>query len=268
MLKLPRFYNGFSYSTMELILIIFGLWVAYSVLKGIFGDDSRNGRTGSDSSPPPRPTSTPAKKSDTTFRPTRGPRGDPKIVFGTNPGASGGDINVGSLDGLHDAFTGAPLDSLLGLNQCQSCKVYYHNESLDVLKSENSSQCVACGSAQIVALVAGKESSLKGRNFDPDVITLENFRDHYNRVITLEARVVAARVSQRGTDYALMFENKSWTKGLKLVFFRGAVRKVGGATFINSLEGRKVRVRGLLINHRTFGPEIIVSERSMILETQ
>jgi hypothetical protein len=253
---------------VELILIILGLWIAYSVLKAVFGDNGRNERTGSGSDQTTRASSSQAKKSDTTFRPNRSPRTSPKIDFSTNFGESGGDVSVGSLDGLHDAFTGAPLDRLLGLNQCQSCKVYYHDESLEVLKSENSSQCVACGGAQIVALVAGKESPFKGRNFDPDVISLDNFRDHYNRVITLEARVVAVRVSRRGTDYALMFEKKSWTKGLKLVFFRGSVRKVGGAAFIKGLEGRKVRVRGLLINHRTFGPEIIVSERSMILETK
>jgi hypothetical protein len=44
------------------------------------------------------------------------------------------------------------------------------------------------------------------------------------------------------------------------------VRKVGGPQFIESLNGRKVRVRGLLINHSRFGPEIIISERRMILE--
>jgi hypothetical protein len=66
-------------------------------------------------------------------------------------------------------------------------------------------------------------------------------------------------------DYAVMFENTSWTKGLKLVFFRGAVRAVGGPDFIHSLAGRTVRVRGLLINHSRFGPEIVISERGMIL---
>ncbi|WP_375687996.1 hypothetical protein [Pseudooceanicola sp. LIPI14-2-Ac024] len=172
---------------------------------------------------------------------------------------------MSSLEGLNDAFTGAPLDRKLGLNQCQSCKVYYHDESLAVLQSENSSLCVSCGSAQIVPLASGKEGAAKGRNYDPDVITLSDFRSHYNRVVTLEAKVVAVKVSQRGSDYALMFERKSWTKGLKLVFFRGAVNKVGGASYIKGLEGRTVKVRGLLINHQTFGPEIIISERSMIL---
>ena len=66
-------------------------------------------------------------------------------------------------------------------------------------------------------------------------------------------------------DFAVMFEQASWTKGLKLVFFRGAVGAVGGREFITGLQGRTVRVRGLLIRHPRFGPEIIISERSMIL---
>jgi hypothetical protein len=62
-----------------------------------------------------------------------------------------------------------------------------------------------------------------------------------------------------------MFENAAWTRGLKLVFFKGSVRAVGGPEYINGLDGRTVRVRGLLINHARFGPEIIISERGMIL---
>jgi hypothetical protein len=65
-----------------------------------------------------------------------------------------------------------------------------------------------------------------------------------------------------------MLEAKAWTKGLKLVFFRRSLERAGGAEFVQSLEGRRVRVRGLLIEHALFGPEIIVSERSMILEVR
>ncbi|MBZ9963737.1 hypothetical protein [Mesorhizobium sp. BR1-1-2] len=170
-----------------------------------------------------------------------------------------------SLEGLHDAFTGAPLNVALGLHQCGTCKVYYHASSVEVLRQENGLRCVACGNASIGALSGAQARSTRGRDYNPDIVTLANFRSHFDRVVTFEGRVHAVRVSRRGSDFAVMFENTSWARGLKLVFFRGAIRAVGGTDFIHSLAGQSVRVRGLLINHNQFGPEIIISERSMIL---
>ncbi|PSW06751.1 hypothetical protein C9I89_04245 [Photobacterium lipolyticum] len=91
---------------------------------------------------------------------------------------------------------------------------------------------------------------------------------HIGSVVTFEARVVEVKESRRGNDFAVMFENKSWTKGFKLVFFRDAVRKVGGKPYISSLSGKTVRVRGLVVKHPRFGYEIIVSEKSMILSAR
>jgi hypothetical protein len=181
------------------------------------------------------------------------------------PASSGPVPSEDSLAGLHDAFTGAPLEIRLGLHQCNTCKVYYHTESVAVLREENASRCVACGVATIVALNEGQARKSRGRDHSPDVVTLANFRNHFDRVVTFEGRVRSIKVSRRGADYAVMFENAAWTRGLKLVFFKGSVRAVGGPEYINGLDGRTVRVRGLLINHARFGPEIIISERGMIL---
>jgi hypothetical protein len=65
-----------------------------------------------------------------------------------------------------------------------------------------------------------------------------------------------------------MFEEKSWAKGFKLVFFKGAAARIGGAPYITGLKGRTVKVRGLVVDHKTFGLEIIISERSMILSVR
>ena len=65
-----------------------------------------------------------------------------------------------------------------------------------------------------------------------------------------------------------MFENKSWRWGLKLVFFRGVVYSCGGPNYIQSLEGKTVTVRGLLIKHRKFGWEIVINDPSMILSVK
>ena len=170
------------------------------------------------------------------------------------------------LQGLHDAFTGAPLSIALGLYQCGNCKVYYHNESYTVIREENGGLCVACGHAAIVAISTAQAKTGRGRDYNPNVITLADFRQHFGRVVTFEGTVKEVRVSRRGSDYAVMFEDKSWTSGFKLVFFRGAVTKVGGPAYIKSLDGHRIRVRGLLVSHQKFGPEIIVSEKSMILE--
>ena len=65
-----------------------------------------------------------------------------------------------------------------------------------------------------------------------------------------------------------MFENKSWTKGFKLVFFRDAVEQYGGPRYIYSLKGKTIKVRGLLIRHQTFGDEIMINERAMVLSVR
>ena len=107
-----------------------------------------------------------------------------------------------------------------------------------------------------------------GRDFAPDVVTLSNYRDYVGSVVTFEGYVYGVNESRRGNDFAVMFENKSWVRGFKLVFFRGAVQKVGGSRYIKSLQGKTVRVRGLLIQHERFGYEIIISEKSMILSVK
>lgn len=255
---------------MELLLIIGGiwcaLWIAGRVRDSISGP-SPTPRSDTAQHPPAsaRRARPPTKKD--VYRPRPSKPGRPRIVFDKpKPGAAGPVPTGEALAGLHDAFTGAPLDVRNGLHQCPACQVYYHTASVAVLREENASRCVACGSGNIVALTSTQARSSRGRDYNPDVVTLANYRDHFDRVITFEGKVQAVRLSRRGMDYAVMFENAAWTKGLKLVFFRGSVRAVGGSDFIDGLGDRTVRVRGLLINHPRFGPEIIISERGMILK--
>ena len=246
---------------METLLVIGGIWLLIWIVRRVYKSSSQSA-TSSLSRPPP------TTKQPEVYQPR--PRGlrHPHIVFDNHIGNSGGSAPSNeALAGLHDAFTGAPLNAALGLYQCSRCTVYYHAESVEVLEAENNSRCVACGVSSIVALTATEARTRTGRDYRPDVVTLTNYRSHFNRVVTFEGTVRNIKVSRRGKDYAVMFENTSWTKGLKLVFFRGSVGKVGGPAFIRSLQGQNIRVRGLLLSHNVFGPEIIISERSMILET-
>jgi hypothetical protein len=63
----------------------------------------------------------------------------------------------------------------------------------------------------------------------------------------------------------VMFEDKSWKHGFKLVFFKGALSAVGGPAYVRDLRGASITVRGLIVNHSQFGYEIIVNDRRMVL---
>ena len=205
----------------------------------------------------------PASKPRDTYRPVK-TRSSPSIKFGSLSSEAVNEQD--DLSGLHDAFTGIPLNKSLGLYQCGKCRVYYHTQSFHVLQQENRSSCVACGAHALQALTQRHKASDRGRDHSPVIVSLANFAQHFGRVVTFEGRVRSVKTSRRGTDYAVMFEDASWAKGLKLMFFRGAIRKVGGPRYIQNLTSRTVRVRGLLVKHPLFGPQIVISEKSMILQ--
>lgn len=165
---------------------------------------------------------------------------------------------------LHDALTGAPLEKSRGLFQCKRCKVFYHRESYELLKEINSSKCASCQSTDIFPIVS-TEKGERGAEFNPNKVTLQNYYDYVGNVVTFEGQVCTVHESQRGGDFAVMFEQKGWVQGFKLVFFRGTLKQMGGARYLYSLVGKRVRVRGLIIRHERYGYEIVVSEKSMIL---
>ncbi len=178
--------------------------------------------------------------------------------------------NILNFDGINDAYTGIPINPSKQLYNC-GCGVFYHAESYEVIVQENFSQCVACSKTNISAFHSKEDVSINistPRNHKASVITLVNYRNYLNKVVTFEGEVKKILQSRSGTSYAVMFENKGWTKGFKLVFFRDAVSQYGGSRYIYSLERKKLKVRGLLIKHKTFGYEIIINEKSMIMSVE
>jgi hypothetical protein len=170
------------------------------------------------------------------------------------------------LAGINDAFTGEPLEKAKGsVYQCMKCKVYYLPGSMEVLRGENQGRCVSCLGSDIRLVTKEMVAAQPGQSYTPGVVTLADYRAHEGHVITFEGFVPRINRSRDGQSYAVMFENTSWTKGLKMVVFRGNVADVGGSEFLYSLKGKIVRVRGLLKKHPIFGYEIIISSRSMIL---
>lgn len=260
---------------MGTFIVIVSIWLVVALYNKWQSTNRRKNQQRQNSGAPvapARPVTTVAKRTNPeVFRPSPRPTAKPKIKFNESAVATAVSSNSPSfsidLSGLHDAFTGAPLNTALGLHQCQSCKVYYHTESLQVLVEVNDSKCVSCQSVNIISVVVGAGAA-NGKDYAPTVVTLSNYMEHVGSVVTFEGQVYKVNESRRGSDFAVMFEGKSWVSGFKLVFFRGAVRKVGGNNYVHSLQGKTIRVRGLIIKHPKFGYEIIVSEKSMILSVK
>lgn len=182
------------------------------------------------------------------------------------------DVNAGSIKevdfkDIQDAFTGALLDTTKDIYKCAQCKVYYQMLSIQVLREENEGRCVSCRSKEI-RLVKSFSAVTRGINFVPTVVTLSNFKNYIGQTITFEGYVPRVNVSRDGRSYAVMFENTAWNNGLKMTVFKGTVRAAGGSKFLKSLQGRNIRLRGLLTSHPTFGYQIVVSEKEMILEVR
>ena len=246
---------------MEALLVF-----AILFLVGLFYDRSRRQSDSQRNLPPRQPAPPPptgrAPPKPGTHRPS--PRVSQNgIKFKeTQPRA----INKENLEGLNDAFTGAPLDPSLGLYQCCSCKVFYHEESYALLVEVNSSRCVSCSSVTIVSLSESEANRGDRKNFNPNAITIDQVKQYVGRVVTFRGFVYDVKVSRRGADYAVMFENTSWTRGFKLVFFKNAARTIG-TSYIQGLKGKTITVRGLVVCDITFGYEMIISQKSMILDS-
>lgn len=175
---------------------------------------------------------------------------------------------IADLSGLRDAVTGTALDPSRGLYRCRRCEVFYHAESYELVRGENAGRCVACGVASIMSISTAQAKQQSGRNYEAGITTLADYRSKEGQVVIFEGRCVCVLPSRRGSDYAVMFEDKPWTRGFKMVVLKGATARIGGPAFLRGLAGKQIRVRGLIVKHPRFGYEIIVNDRAMILEVR
>ena len=254
---------------MQVLLAIGLIWLVCVMIKYLV--EALQGRSHTGTSPRSyrTPSSGPVKtkKDPNVYRPSKVSRAaSPQGILFHDYSAGTTLPTDQEIKDLVDALTGAPLQLTLGLYQCQRCKVFYQTHSFEVIRSENGGRCVSCLNTEIVGVAGGRKQ--RGQNADVSVVTLQNYRHSVGHVITFEGVVCKVLRSRRGADYAVMFEDKTWSRGLKMVVFRGDVRQIGGAQFVYSLVGRRVRVRGLMMHHTTFGYEIIISDRAMILSVQ
>ncbi len=257
--------------------------------------------------PPPGQTGqTPPGQTGSTTPGSSGYAGSrPTESRSSSPGGSPGGWRPQDLTGLVDALTGAPLEPMAELYQCQRCHAFYEAASYRALK-ERGRGCVSCQSPNIRPLPrqpgssAGQSarpgssagtrsraepgSSARPRSsagqasitFRPvgvgagesEVLTLANYRPHINRNIVFEGRVVRLLRKKSAPEWALMFENQGWNEGLKLVVPPEHLVAWGGEENLRSLVGRRIRVRGLLEKHYREGYRIIPNGPPVILRVE
>jgi hypothetical protein len=204
------------------------------------------------------------------YRPKPGsPRSNPAgIVFGTEN--AGADAKTAS-EQVTDFVTGAAFWTAASTYQCRECLAFYGLESFELLRAENGGRCASCRSTNLRVLGerrsqdAPRATQPSGRAAEPGSATLSNYRSFEGQVVTFCARVVKVKESRRGGDFAVMFEDKAWNLGFKLMFFKNVLTALGGASYARGLQGATITVRGLIVNHRDFGYEIIINDRGMVL---
>jgi hypothetical protein len=169
------------------------------------------------------------------------------------------------LTDVRDAVTGQPLRPALGLYRCTRCHVFYQMSSVECIQRDNGGRCVSCGSVSVSPLDGAPAGGERTYGQREEITTLADYRSRVNQLVVFEGRCVRVLQSRSGTAYAVMFEDTRWTEGFKLVVRTGFVAHVGGDGFIRSLEGRTIRARGVIVHSPTFGYEITITARSMIL---
>jgi len=171
---------------------------------------------------------------------------------------------------IYDPLSGDPIK--LKTNQylfrCKKCSVFYLKDSYDFIIQKNQRKCVSCLSTEIIPYYYDGKI-IKIVSFNPDFVTLENLHLYVNRSIKFTGTIVKLYESKRG-DYALMFEDKPWVEGFKLIVFYPLMKKGKGLEreFLQSLVGKTITVRGLLQCHEIYGYEILIFKRNMILNIQ
>lgn len=161
------------------------------------------------------------------------------------------------LAGLVDALTGMPLQREDGLRQCLRCRVFYQTHSYALIQAENGGRCVACSDKRLVKVPL--VDPVAGCNAEATAVTLADYPQHLGQLVVFEGQVVDVIPSRGGKQYAVMFENATWSKGLKMVVPEKELPRLGGLAALNGLRGSTIRLRGLLRHHPLLGPQIMSS---------
>ncbi|MCS7205509.1 MAG: hypothetical protein NZ853_07415 [Leptospiraceae bacterium] len=171
---------------------------------------------------------------------------------------------------IYDPLTGELIvfDGRKPVYYCKRCSVFYQEESYQFILSQNEGCCVVC--RQKVIIPYDNFEKIPVIQMNPDLVTLDDLPAYVGRVIKFRGMVQKILKSRRG-DYALMFEDKPWVEGFKLVIFYNLINNTNtglSQSFLDSLDKKTITVKGLLQNHEIFRYEILVFNRNMILSIE
>lgn len=62
-------------------------------------------------------------------------------------------VQAAELEGLRDAYSGAPIDATRPLLRCVNCSAIYHTDSARVLDRDNAGRCTGCGGRDFRAVI-------------------------------------------------------------------------------------------------------------------
>jgi DNA-directed RNA polymerase subunit RPC12/RpoP len=62
-------------------------------------------------------------------------------------------LRPGDVEGLRDAYSGAPLDASRPLVQCAKCQAFYQVARTTILQRDNAGRCASCGGRDFRAVV-------------------------------------------------------------------------------------------------------------------
>jgi hypothetical protein len=244
-----------------------------------------------------RPASPPA--SPAPRRPARRSRPPPQPPVETHPrqaekriewdGAQATDLpDLERLVGIEDAFEHTPLEPGERIAYCRYDRVAYHLSTWEFLRKENGGRCCSCGRSGTIQLFtlpgpAGKQSLpapaapvYRGKPASPawqgsgqEIIGLENVYEYIGQAVVVEAQVYEVyKTMSTGTYFVRFSERQAGDtpfSGFKLVIFSGYESEWSRAGLSPRLyAGRRIRVRGLIQAHPTWGIEILVNSPRLI----
>jgi hypothetical protein len=186
------------------------------------------------------------------------------IRFDTERPATGAADSVRQASDVRDGVTGQTIDPSRGVVRCATCHVCYQAESFELIEQQNFRRCAACGGGSFAPIPGVSSRGVRASNQETATVTLANYRWMVDQVVVFEGECVAVYPSASGSSYAVMFENARWTDGFKLVIPQHTVRFVG-EQYIRNLAGKRIRVRGLIVNDPVYGYEIMLNGDARIL---
>ncbi|MBM3273941.1 MAG: hypothetical protein FJZ00_02220 [Candidatus Sericytochromatia bacterium] len=176
-----------------------------------------------------------------------------------------------NLVGCFDPLDGTVLEAGERIVACLACGTGYHKTSWEFLAAHNAGACCNCRhTSELTYIVLGQEAASAPVDARGGVLKLEDLRNHLNKAVVFEGRVISHHVSRAtGTHFIKFHQDSNPFKGFKLVVFASEVVRweqqgIDPAAYV----GQTLQVRGLLKDHPRYGLEILPKSPASIRVVQ